>query len=107
MSEDLRVPDGWQILSYVEPGADTGKTKKNAELITPGPQSGEDDYHSKYVDPEGSFGAAKVSGAEDSYGGKGGEAQETPEGELPKVPQDWGLQAPRYPARHKGVASSY
>jgi hypothetical protein len=108
MSEELRVPEGWQIANHAEPGADTGKQSKNLELITPGPQGqGEDNYHSQHVDPEGPFGAAKVTGAEDSYGGKGGEAQETPEGELPKTPQDWGLQAPRYPARHKGVASSY
>ena len=70
MSEDLRVPDGWQTLSYVEPGADTGKTEKNVELITPGPQTGEDDYHSKYVDPEGSYGATNVGGAQQSYEAK-------------------------------------
>ena len=102
------APEGWQFTSHAEPGADTGKQKKNLELVSPGPQGqGEDDYHSPCVDPEGPFGAAKVGGAEDSYGGEGGEKQERPEGTLPMVPQDWGLQAPRYPARHKGVASSY
>jgi len=109
MSEELRVPEGWQIANHAEPGADTGKQSKNLELITPGPQGkGEDDYHSQYVDPEGPFGAAKVGGAKDCYGGKGGEdGQERPEGSVPMVPQSWGLQAPPYPARAKGVASSY
>lgn len=65
---DLIIPDGWS--AYAEPGADTGKTKKNVEKIDPGPQSGEDDYHSQYVDPNGKFGAAKVEGGEaSSYGG--------------------------------------
>jgi hypothetical protein len=68
MSEELRVPEGWQIANHAEPGADTGKQSKNLELITPGPQGqGEDDYHSQHVDPEGPFGAAKVGGAEQSY----------------------------------------
>ena len=65
---NLVIPDGWS--TYAEPGADTGKTHKNVELITPGPQSGEDDYHSQYVNPEGGFGAAKVQGGKaSSYGG--------------------------------------
>jgi hypothetical protein len=105
--ETLPIPDGWKPLNYAELSDDSGKPKKNLELVSPGPQSGEDDYHSKYVDPEGPFGAAKVGGAEDSYGGEGGEDQEKPEGVVPMVPQGWGLQAPPYPARHKGVASSY
>jgi hypothetical protein len=106
--EQLTIPEGWKKAAYAEPGADTGKQEKNLELITPGPiGKGEDDYHSKYVDPEGPFGAAKVGDADDSYGGEGGEAQEKPEGVVPMVPQGWGLQAPPYPARHKGVASSY
>jgi hypothetical protein len=108
MHNSMLVPEGWRPLNYTELSSDSGRPEKNLELIKPGPiGKDETDYHSKYVDPEGPFGAAKVTGAEDSYGGKGGEAQETPEGELPKTPQDWGLQAPRYPARHKGVASSY
>jgi hypothetical protein len=66
--KDLVIPEGWS--TYAEPGADTGKTEKNAELVRPGPQSGEDDYHSQYVDPQGEFGAAKVEGGEAcSYGG--------------------------------------
>lgn len=66
----LAVPDGWVVADHAEPGADTGKTHKNVELITPGPQSGEDDYHSQYVDPNGEFGATKVEGGEaSSYGG--------------------------------------
>jgi hypothetical protein len=108
MSDLISVPEGWKSLNYTELSKDSGKPEKNLELITPGPiGKDETDYHSQYVDPEGPFGAVNNGGAEDSYGGKGGEGQETPEGELPKVPQDWGLQAPRYPARHKGVASSY
>ena len=108
MDHELQIPEGWSKADYAEPGADTGKTKKNLELVKPGPQSGEDDYHSKYTDPEGQYGAAKVEdGEKPSYGGAGGAEQEGPEGTLPMVPQDWGLQAPRYPARHKGVASSY
>lgn len=60
MKNELQIPEGWGVGDYAEPGADTGKTKKNLELVRPGPQSGEDDYHSKYVDPEGEFGAAKT-----------------------------------------------
>lgn len=64
----LIVPDGWS--TYAEPGPDTGKTEKNVELVRPGPQEGEDDYHSQYVDPSGEFGTAKVQGGEaSSYGG--------------------------------------
>jgi len=59
----LSVPDGWRTTEYAEPGADTGIQSKNLELVRPGPQGkGEDDYHSKFVDPEGPFGAAKVEG---------------------------------------------
>jgi hypothetical protein len=108
MEQDIVTPEGWQVVNHTEPGADTGKQKKNLELVSPGPQGkDEDDYHSRYVDPDGPYGAAKVGGAEDSYGGEGGEKQEKPEGTTPMVPHDWGLQAPKYPARHKGVASSY
>jgi hypothetical protein len=64
MDHKLIIPEGWEVASYAEPGTDTGKTKKNLELVKPGPQSGEDDYHSQYVDPEGAFGAAKVGGGE-------------------------------------------
>jgi hypothetical protein len=64
MEQEIIVPDGWEVSSYAEPGADTGKQSKNLELVRPGPQSDEDDYHSQYVDPEGSFGAAKVGGGE-------------------------------------------
>ena len=64
MDHELQIPEGWSKADYAEPGADTGKTKKNLELVKPAPQSGEDDTHSKYVDPEGEFGAAKVSGGE-------------------------------------------
>lgn len=61
--EELIIPEGWRTVDYAEPGADTGKTEKNVELIDPGPiGQGEDDYHSKYVDPEGTYGAAKVTG---------------------------------------------
>ena len=63
MEQELRVPEGWDVLEYQE-----GKAPKiyGAE---PGPQTGEDEYHSQYVDPEGAYGAAKVGGAEDSYEG--------------------------------------
>lgn len=109
MDKKFQSPEGWKVANLAEPGADTGKQSKNLELINPGPQGGgEDDYHSKYVDPNGPFGAAKVGGAEDSYGGdKSYKDREKPEGTIPMVPQGWGLQAPPYPARHKGVASSY
>jgi hypothetical protein len=100
MNEELRVPEGWEVANLAE---------KAPEIYgaEPGPQTGEDDYHSRYVDPEGPFGATKVSGAEDSYGGEGGEGQEKPEGTMPMVPHDWGLQASKYPKRHSGVATSY
>ncbi len=64
MDQELQIPEGWSKANYTEPGADTGKAKKNLELVKPGPQSGEDDTHSKYVDPEGKFGAAKVGGGD-------------------------------------------
>lgn len=64
MDHEIQIPEGWSPASYAEPGADTGKIKKNLELVEPGPQTGEDDYHSQYVDPEGKFGAAKVDGGE-------------------------------------------
>jgi len=65
MEQKIKVPDGWSIVSHAEPGADTGVQSKNLELVRPGPQGeGEDDYHSKFVDPEGSLGAAKVTGGE-------------------------------------------
>jgi len=108
MEQEIKVPDGWSVVSHAEPGADTGVQSKNLELVRPGPQGkGEDDYHSKFVDPEGSYGAAKVTGADDSYGGEGDDGQETPEGDVPPTSQEPGLQAPRYPKRHSGVASSY
>jgi hypothetical protein len=64
MDHELQIPEGWATAKYAEPGSDTGKTKKNLELVEPGPQSGEDDYHSKYVDPEGKYGATSVGGGE-------------------------------------------
>jgi hypothetical protein len=70
MDPKLVIPEGWEVFSYAEPGSDTGKTQKNLELVKPGPPSGEDDYHSQYVDPEGAYGAAKVGGGtETSYQG--------------------------------------
>lgn len=80
----MKLPDGWKALS-----------------APPGPQTGEDDYHSKYVDPNGEFGAAKVGGAEDSFGNT--TDPEVPEGTLPKVPQAPGLQAPLYPNVKKQI----
>ena len=57
MEQELRIPEGWSpSADYVE-----GEAPKiyGAE---PGPQTGEDEYHSKYVNPDGRFGAAKVTG---------------------------------------------
>ena len=57
--KNLIVPEGWSTYS-----------EENVEKVEPGPQTGEDDYHSQYVDPDGKFGAAKVEGGEaSSYGG--------------------------------------
>lgn len=57
--KNLIVPEGWSTYS-----------EENVEKVEPGPQTGEDDYHSEYVDPNGKFGAAKVEGGEaSSYGG--------------------------------------
>lgn len=57
--KNLIVPEGWSTYS-----------EENVEKVEPGPQTGEDDYHSQYVDPNGKFGAAKVEGGEaSSYGG--------------------------------------
>lgn len=66
MDHELHIPEGWVAANYAEPGSDTGKTNKNLGLVEPGPQTGEDDYHSKYVDPEGKFGATSVEGGEPS-----------------------------------------
>jgi hypothetical protein len=66
MDHELHIPEGWVAANYAEPGSDTGKTNKNLGLVEPGPQTGEDDYHSKYVDPEGKFGATSVGGGEPS-----------------------------------------
>lgn len=53
------IPEGWSAYS-----------EESVKLVEPGPQTGEDDYHSQYVDPNGKFGAAKVEGGEaSSYGG--------------------------------------
>ena len=57
--KNLIVPEGWSTYS-----------EENVKKVEPGPQTGEDDYHSQYVDPNGKFGAAKVEGGEaSSYGG--------------------------------------
>lgn len=78
MDEKIVVPSGWSVRDFAESGKN-----KNIELVKPGPQSGEDDYHSKYVDPEGKFGTAKVTGGEKaSYAGEEG-SQEEPEGSHP------------------------
>lgn len=56
---EVIIPEGWSAYS-----------EENAKLVEPGPQSGEDDYHSQYVDPNSKFGATKVEGGEaSSYGG--------------------------------------
>ena len=48
----LIPPEGWKV--YIEPG----------------PQTGEDEYHSQYVDPDGKYGAAKSDAPNvSSYGG--------------------------------------
>jgi len=56
---NLVVPEGWSAYS-----------EKNAEKVEPGPQTGEDEYHSQYVDPDGKYGAAKSDKPNvSSYGG--------------------------------------
>lgn len=56
---ELIVPEGWSTYS-----------EDCVKLVEPGPQTGEDEYHSQYVNPDGKFGAAKVQGGEaSSYGG--------------------------------------
>ena len=73
MNDKIRVPDGWNVAEF---------TEKCLELVEPGPQTGEDDYHSKYVDPDGKFGATKTEGTGSSYGGEGTNQVE-PEGSDP------------------------
>lgn len=82
MENSLSIPNGWKLLDYTELSKDSGKPEKNLELIEPGPiGKGETDYHSKYVDPESTFGAAKASGGTpSSYEGLHDKAQ-NPEGE--------------------------
>jgi hypothetical protein len=83
MDQELTIPEGWRAANYAEPGADTGKQEKNLELVSPGPQTGEDDMHSKYTDPEGAYGAAKVTGGTPaSYEGPHNKDQ-NPEGKAP------------------------
>lgn len=49
---ELIPPSGWKV--YIEPGS----------------QTGEDEYHSQYVDPDGKYGAAKSDAPNvSSYGG--------------------------------------
>jgi len=50
-NKDLIPPDGWKV------------------YVAPGPQTGEDDYHSKFVDPKSKFGATDSSTPDNSsYG---------------------------------------
>lgn len=75
---DIKIPEGWDVVKYAE-------TNGNTKLVKPGPQTGEDDYHSKYVDPNSKFGAADTPrGSSDhcSYGGEEANQQE-PEGSHP------------------------
>lgn len=59
MEKEIKIPEGWRQNSASF--ADGGKAPEiyGAE---PGPQTGEDDMHSKYTDPNGPYGAAKVGG---------------------------------------------
>jgi hypothetical protein len=78
MDNSLNVPAGWSVLEYKE-----GAPKiYGAE---PGPQTGEDEYHSQYVDPDGKFGAAKTERGSSTHCSYGGEEanQEEPEGSQP------------------------
>lgn len=62
----ITPPVGWNVLK-----------------VPPGPSSGEEDSHSKYVDPEGPYGAAD-SAANNTASYKN-DTQETPEGEDPRT----------------------
>ena len=56
---NLIVPEGWSTYS-----------EESVKKVEPGPQTGEDEYHSKYVDPDGKYGAAKSDKPNvSSYGG--------------------------------------
>lgn len=56
---ELIVPEGWSAYS-----------EENVGLVDPGPQTGEDEYHSQYVDPNGEYEAAKSDKPDvSSYGG--------------------------------------
>lgn len=73
--QEFLVPSGWQVAEYSE---------KNAEYVAPGPQTGEDDYHSQYVDPDSKFGAANVKlDKTTSYENTGSDRDE-PEGDASK-----------------------
>lgn len=74
MAEKVVIPEGWKPIDFSE---------KNVEMVNPGPQTGEDEYHSKYVDPEGKSGGVIPSGGEKpSYSGEEGDQVE-PEGDEP------------------------
>jgi hypothetical protein len=61
--EEIKIPQGWS--SYSEPNY--GKSPNEIPSNPLG--NGESDSHSRYVDPEGEFGAAKTGSASDNYGG--------------------------------------
>lgn len=83
----IPAPYGWSSLNpksvtYEFGEARFGKAPNDIPANATGEQGGEDDYHSKYVDPDGEFGAAKVGGGiKSSYGGEG--ELDTPKGSNP------------------------
>lgn len=78
MTEQIVTPYGWtspkpESVSYEFGEARYGTSVNDIPANATGEAGGEDDKHSKYVDPEGPYGAAKVKGGEPSnYGNTDG-----------------------------------
>lgn len=88
MTEIAPVPYGWtspdpQTVSYDFGEARYGTAPNEIPASATGEAGGEDDKHSRHVDPDGPYGAAKTGGgAKSSYGGE--ETPDGPEGSAPK-----------------------
>lgn len=73
---EITAPYGWtaaESVSYEFGEARYGKGVNDIPANATGEEGGEDDKHSKYVDPDGPYGAAKVEGGiPSSYGNTDG-----------------------------------
>jgi hypothetical protein len=95
MTEDFRQPYGWKVkegeqeYGYGEAKFAEAAFGDNVNDIKPNPKGGEDDYHSRSVDPDGPFGAAKTGdpdrsgyGNNDEYKPESGDSEPSDTGTL-------------------------